>query len=119
MALTAPTRTDGEYAAVTPLGINSSVQIVTMNGTTAVAITLTAGTYLVYLASADPTLVAVGSFGTANPALPASAAAATADLQLFFAGQIGFLFADPGDLTWNVELTAAGTPTLFLQKICA
>lgn len=116
MAITAPTRTDGEYAAVTPLGINSSLQLLTMNGTTNVTITLTLGTYLVYLASADPTLVCYGSFGGA-PTLPVSAAAATNDMQTFFAGQIGFLYADAGDLTYNVKLTAAGTPTLFLQKI--
>lgn len=108
---------DGIAASNLPMSRKSWVGHVTMNGTTAVTMVLTPGVYVVYLASADPALVAVGSFGTGNPALPSSGATPTVDMQIFFAGIPGTLQVDDTDVGYNVELTAAGTPTLFFCRL--
>jgi hypothetical protein len=107
---------DGIAASNLPMSRFSWVGHVTMNGTTAVTMVLTPGAYVVYLASADPAIVALGSFGTANPALPASGATPTEDLQIFPAGQVCTLQVHT-DGGYNVELSAAGTPALYFCKI--
>ena len=96
--------------------VGTATYRVTMNGTTAVAITLRQGTYRVRLFNADPTVFAIGSFGTANPALPASGSGQD-DLQVFPSGAIPETLFVGSDNTFNVKLSAAGTPEMLFSLI--
>lgn len=105
----------GLKAAANPQYKGTKPYRVTMNGTTNVTITLEVGVYRVRLMSADPAIFAYGSFGGA-PTLPASGSG-TVDIQIFpSGGLVEFLFVND-DVTYNVKLSAAGTPELMLVRV--
>jgi len=114
MAANDPSKQDGAFLAVFPQHIRSKLFRATMNGTTNVTITLDVGHYWVILQSADPTIFAYGSFAGA-PTLPASGSG-TVDIQLYPAAQKELLYVSP-DTTYNVKLSAAGTPELLFIKV--
>ena len=95
--------------------IGTATARATMNGTTNVPITLRQGSYRVRLFSADPEVFAYGSFAGA-PTLPASGSI-TDDIQIFPSGALPELLYVGSDTTYNVKLSAAGTPELLFTWI--